>query len=88
MTGRANYARMTERLAGMACPDLVKHPETLEDPRWAAVSAADYWADRQLNRYADAGDWKRLTRAINGGYNGLADRIARIERALVALGGA
>ena len=88
ITGKANYRRITERLAGSACPDFVAHPEALEQPRWAALSAADYWADRQLNRYADAGDWKRLTRAINGGYNGLADRLARTERALAALQGA
>jgi putative chitinase len=88
VTGRANYGRVTDRLSGMACPDFVTHPEALEQPRWAALSAADYWADRQLNRYADAGDWKRLTRAINGGYNGLADRLARTERALAALQGA
>jgi putative chitinase len=88
ITGKANYRRITERLSGQACPDFATHPEALEEPRWAALSAADYWADRQLNRYADAGDWKRLTRAINGGYNGLADRIARIERAMAALQGA
>lgn len=88
ITGKANYRRITDRLTGSACPDFVSHPEALEQPRWAALSAADYWADRQLNRYADAGDWKRLTRAINGGYNGLADRITRIERAMAALQGA
>lgn len=87
-TGRANYARVTARLAGMACPDFVAHPEMLEQPRWAALSAADYWLDRQLNRYADADDWRGLTKRINGGFNGLADRLARHERALIALQGA
>lgn len=88
VTGRANYARVAERLAGMACPDFVAHPEALQLPAWAALSAADYWADRQLNRYADADDWKGLTKRINGGYNGLADRLKRHERALAALQGA
>jgi putative chitinase len=86
VTGRANYQRVTERLHGMAGPDFVKYPEALESPKWAALSAADYWADRQLNRYADADDWKGLTKRINGGLNGYADRIKRHERALAALG--
>lgn len=88
VTGRANYGRITDRLGGLAGVDFVKTPEALEQPKWAALSAADYWRDHQLNRYADAADWKRLTRAINGGYNGLADRVARTERALAALQGA
>lgn len=87
-TGRSNYARLTGRLQGMACPDFVANPQALEEPRWAALSAADYWLDRQLNRYADADDWRGLTKRINGGYNGLADRLARHTRALAALEGA
>lgn len=85
VTGRANYARVAARLPG---PDFVANPEALELPQWAALSAADYWLDRQLNRYADADDWRGLTKRINGGFNGLADRIKRHERALAALQGA
>jgi len=88
VTGRANYRRVAERLSGMGAPDFEQHPQALELPQWAALSAADYWADRQLNRYADAGDWRGLTRRINGGFNGLADRLRRHERALAALQGA
>ncbi|WP_212648310.1 hypothetical protein [Deinococcus hopiensis] len=36
--------------------------------------AAAYWTDRGLNAYADQGDFREVTRRINGGYNGLADR--------------
>lgn len=88
VTGRTNYARARERLAAMGCPDFVAHPEALEQPQWAALSAADYWAANQLNKFADADDWRGLTKRINGGFNGLTDRIARHKRAIAALQGA
>lgn len=86
ITGRANYARLVKRLPG--APDFVRYPEALEEPRWAALSAADYWADRDLNRFCRPGAVRfiALTRAINGGRNGLEDRLERYERAYTALG--
>lgn len=91
ITGRANYARLAKRLRKMAAPDFEAFPETLESPKWAALSAADYWLDRKLSQYflPDGGvKFKALTRAINGGLNGLDDRLMRYERAIAALGGA
>lgn len=91
ITGRANYARLTERLRKLASPDFVAYPEALESEKWASLSAADYWLDRKLSQYflPDGGvKFKALTRAINGGLNGLDDRLMRYERALAALGGA
>lgn len=91
ITGRANYARLARRLRKMAAPDFEAFPETLESPKWAALSAADYWLDRKLSQYflPDGGvKFKALTRAINGGLNGYDDRLMRYERALAALGGA
>lgn len=87
-TGRNNYQRVTTRLSGMAAPDFVKYPEALESPHWAALSAADYWVDRGLNRFCNQGAVRfiALTRAINGGRNGLEDRLRRYERAYAALG--
>ncbi len=88
-TGRANYTRLTSRLRKMGAPDFVASPELLEQPKWAALSAADYWLDRKLSQYfmPDGGvRFRALTRAINGGLNGLDDRLARYERAHAALG--
>ena len=45
-------------------------------------TAAWYWNSRNLNTYADSGNFRELTRRINGGYNGLADRPKYYPRAL------
>lgn len=78
ITGRENYRRCAERMAqivhGLEIPDFEAEPEKLERPDFAALSAAVYWVDRKLNRWADNGDFSELTRRINGGYNGLAHR--------------
>lgn len=87
-TGRANYVALRNRLRvrlGANVPDFEAEPETLEQPRWAAWSAADYWGWRNLNELADAGDFEKITKRINGGLNGQADRLARWERAKAAL---
>lgn len=88
-TGRFNHARVRDRLRErfphLAVPDFEADPEALTDPQWASLSAADYWDDRGLNALADAGDFERITRKINGGLNGYADRKARWARASRAL---
>jgi len=87
-TGRANYARTADRLralVGESAPDVFTAPALLEVPQWAALSAAIYWHDRSLNRWADNGDFATVTRRINGGLNGLADRQLLYTQALAAL---
>lgn len=85
-TGRANYALTTiklRELLGSSVPDFEAQPWLLEEPEWAALSAALFWRVKNLNRWADAGDFAELTRRINGGYNGLADRQLLYARALM-----
>jgi putative chitinase len=87
-TGRENYRAVRDRLLarlGAAVPDFEADPEQLERPEWAAWSAADYWDSRGLNAHADRDDFITITRRINGGTNGLADRQQRWERARQAL---
>ena len=86
-TGRANYVALRDRLRRWMpdAPDFEAHPELLEQPWWAALSAADYWNWRGLNALADAGDFLAVTRRINGGTNGLADRQQRWDRAKAAM---
>lgn len=86
-TGRFNYCQVRDRLGRQMqdVPNFEARPEALEQPRWAALSAGDYWDRIGLNAVADTGDFVRLTRLINGGVNGLADRQARHARALAVL---
>lgn len=81
ITGRANYMMCGEALA----LDLINQPELLEKPQHACMSAAWFWASKGLNTLADAGQFEAITRRINGGQNGAADRQALYARALKVL---
>lgn len=87
ITGRSNYEAITETLRERlpAAPDFAMSPELLESPKWAALSAAAYWDDHDLNELADRGQFDRITTRINGGQIGKADRRARYARAMRAL---
>lgn len=61
--------------------DTLNHPEQLETPEFACRSAAWFWWNNRLNGLADKGDFLTITKRINGGTNGLADRQALYERA-------
>lgn len=90
VTGRANHARvrdrLRQRLGADAVPDFESEPQKLAQAPWAALSAADYWDDRRINALADASDFKAVTRAINGGLNGYEDRLKRWHAVCDALG--
>lgn len=81
VTGRANYAACGEALA----LDLINHPELLERPQHAAMSAAWFWSTKGLNTLADKGEFVKITRRINGGVNGLEDRQRLYTQALKVL---
>jgi len=81
ITGRANYKACGEAL-GM---DLLNHPELLESPEAASLSAAWFWLSHGCNELADYNDQRGLCRRINGGFNGLSSRIKYFERALKVL---
>lgn len=83
VTGRANYAKASQALFGD--DRLLRTPELLEQPEWASKSAAWYWTTRNLNALADQDRFTDITRAINGGTNGLEDRKARYRYALAVL---
>lgn len=70
LTGRANY-EAAGRALGL---DLVNNPELAAQPENAARVAAWYWNSRGLSSKAEAGDFAGITRSINGGTNGAADR--------------
>jgi len=77
LTGRANYARVGSAL-GLP---LEVEPDLAADPEISAQIACYYWQTHQINVAADANDIVRVTKAINGGTNGIADREACFARA-------
>jgi len=81
ITGRANYAACGEAL-GL---DLINQPELLEQPQYACLSAAWFWATKGLNTLADQDQFNSITRRINGGLNGLQDRLEIWARARAVL---
>ena len=81
ITGRANYAACGKALG----VDLLADPVQLERSPLAQRSAAWFWQSRNLNRFADSGDFETLTRRINGGLNGYADRLRLWEKAKAVL---
>jgi predicted chitinase len=77
LTGRANYKRFGDALG----IDLVGNPDQAATPEVGFRIAGLYWKSRGINAPADADDIREVTRRINGGTNGLADRTAFYERA-------
>jgi len=83
ITGHDNYLACSKAL--FSDQRLLDKPELLEQPQWAAMSAGWYWSTRRINELADAGDFEGVTRKVNGGLNGLAERRALYDRALKVL---
>ena len=86
-TGRTNFALESNALG----VNFLAHPEKLAEFPYAATSAADYWARRRLNTWADRDDIAAVTLRVNGGENGLSSRetyLARAKHALSDLKGA
>ena len=82
LTGRDNY-----RACGSAIGvDLVGDPDLLATPGPGCLAAAWFWARNGLNALADAGDFVTITRRINGGLNGLAERREFWEQAKEVFG--
>ena len=82
LTGKANYKAYKE-YCGF---DVVSKPELLEQPLGAVRSSMWFWQRNGLNALADTDDVRAVTKRINGGYNGLADREKYLTRAKKALG--
>ena len=83
LTGKENYSWFAASLE-ITVEEAAEYLETFEG---AAQSACWFWETNNLNRFADVGDIKGLTKAINGGYIGLEDRIKHYNHALHVLEG-
>ena len=87
ITGRANYAEFTAwaRAFDPAAPDFAATPDAINTAPWEGLVGIWYWEARRLNRYADEGDAEMISRRINGGLNGYADRLTLTDRASLTL---
>lgn len=84
ITGRENYLNVGLGIG----QDLLTNPDLLLDPKWACMSAGWFWNKKNLNSLCDPlsdENIKEQTRRINGGFNGLDDRIAKIRTAVLVL---
>lgn len=82
LTGRENYSWFAASI-DISVEEASDYLQTFEG---AVQSACWFWETNDLNRFADVGDIKSLTKAINGGFIGLEDRISHYEHALQVLG--
>jgi putative chitinase len=86
-TGRANYREFTAWMweRDTSAPNFVEQPELVAEMPWAVLSALWFWSTKALNHWADQNDLRAVTKRINGGFNGLADRARYLTRAKEAL---
>ena len=80
-TGHAGYYHAGQALG----EDFVMQPDLVATPQYAALTAGFFWDTHKLNQYADSRDYKMMTKKINGGFIGLADREKHINHALAVL---
>ncbi len=88
VTGRSNYGQLSQWAHGKGyIPTntyFVDHPEKLADDQYAFLGPVWYWTDArpQMNSLADSRDIYAATRAVNGGLNGIDDRVRRWNNCL------
>lgn len=77
LTGRANYTKMSKVLG----VDLVNNPTLAANPEISVRTALEYWKSRNLSKWAKEDNLEKITKLINGGYNGLALRRKHLQKA-------
>lgn len=84
LTGRENYTNFGKTIS-MTAEQVIDYVTT---KKGALESACWYWNSRNINAACDANDIVKMTKLINGGTIGLADRQKHYNEALAILGGA
>lgn len=88
VTGRSNYRQLTAwvRKTFGKGPDFEAKPELLESPEWLGIGAIWYFLTRKgLIDQARAGNIEMVTRLVNGGLNGYADRLRKYDAAALEI---
>jgi putative chitinase len=83
LTGRENYTKFGKTV-GMTAEQAAEYVST---EKGAIESACWFWKTAKLNAIADKGDIVKMTKKINGGDIGLADRTERYNAAIEIMGG-
>ena len=81
LTGHSNYFHAGKALG----VDFVMEPDLVATPKFAALTAGWFWSTHNCNAPADALDYTKVTKIINGGTIGLDDRIKHVQHALAVL---
>ena len=81
-TGHSTYFHAGKALG----VDFVMQPDFIATPKYAALTAGWFWDTHNCNAPADALDYTKVTKIINGGTIGLDDRIKHVQHALAVLG--
>ena len=90
ITGKANVTAFRDwcrKFIDANCPDFVEQPDLMNTDPWEGLGPIWYWATRKLNALADENNIEQITKKINGGLNGYADRVANYTRAALVLVG-
>ena len=81
LTGHDNYWHFGQAIN----KDMVKEPQLVATPMYAALSAGWFWKTHGCNEFAEAQNWEGLTKRINGGLFGLEERVRLIHQAVAEL---
>ena len=81
LTGYSNHFHAGKALG----VDFVMQPDLVATPKYAALTAGWFWDTHKCNPPADALDFTKVTKIINGGTIGLDDRIKHVNQALAVL---
>lgn len=95
LTGKANYTSFRDwvrKNVDPKAPDFVKYPDKVNTDPWEGLVPIWFWTvgnstGKSLNTYADENNDEMITRRINGGLNGYADRLDYTARASLVLAG-
>lgn len=82
LTGKYNYQKFADTV-GISLEQTINYLQTKQG---AAEAACLFWKNNNLNRFADNGDIKGMTKVINGGFLGLPEREENYTKALTILG--
>ena len=78
LTGRHNYEVFSKILG----KPLYELPETVEHFPLALEVSCLFWKLKDLNKWADKGDFETITKRINGGLNGYDQRLEYLDKAV------